>query len=85
MDIEFSNHSIKQMKLRNINSKIVALIINNPDSIIPQDSNVKIYSKLIVEDSKNYLYRMFVNESKIPPILITVYKTSKIEKYGYQV
>jgi hypothetical protein len=85
MEIEFSKHSVNQMRLRSIYSKIVELIIQNPDSIITQDYKTKIYSKLLVEESKTYLYRVFVNENKTPPMIITVYKTSKIEKYGYQV
>jgi hypothetical protein len=85
MDIEFSRHSINQMKLRSIHSKIVELIIQNPDSIQAQDNKTKIYSKLMVEETKIYLYRVFVNETKTPPMIITVYKTSKIEKYGYPI
>jgi len=33
------------------------------------------------ENSNNYLYRVFVNELKKPSVIITVYKTSKIDKY----
>jgi hypothetical protein len=73
MDIEFSKHSVNQMKLRSINSEIVVLIIQKPDSIIPQDDKTKIYSKLMDVDSKTYLYRVFVNEIKTPPMVITVY------------
>jgi len=34
-------------------------------------------------DSKTYLYRVFVNNDKIPTLIVTAYKTSKFEKYGY--
>lgn len=37
------------------------------------------------ENDKFYLYRVYLNICKIPPLVITAYKTSKIEKYGYKI
>jgi hypothetical protein len=39
--------------------------------------------KLIKEGNLKYLYRVFVNICKQPDLVITAYKTSKIEKYEY--
>ena len=36
---------------------------------------------LLAEPQKVYLCRVFVNEEKIPPLIITAYKTSKLNKY----
>jgi hypothetical protein len=62
---------------------MVLFIVQKPDSIVNQDETTRIYSKLVDMDSKIYLYRVFVNYVKNPSIIITAYKTSKIEKYGY--
>ena len=58
-------------------------IVLQPDSVVDQNEMTRIYSKLVDKDSKIYLYRVFVNYLKNPSIIITAYKTSKIEKYGY--
>lgn len=57
--------------------------IEQTDSILQQDETTTVYSKITEENSKSYLYRVFVNVSRSPALVITTYKTSKIEKYGY--
>ena len=56
-----------------------------PDVVIPDIEGVEVYQKLVVENNKSYLYRVFVNKLKTPPLIITAYKTSKTEKYENQV
>ena len=38
-------------------------------------------SRLRFEDGKMYLLRVVVDEDDLPPVIITAYRTSKIEKY----
>jgi len=38
-------------------------------------------SRLQFEDGKMYLLRVVVAEEEQPPVIITAYRTSKIEKY----
>ena len=81
MDYHVSKHASYQFSLRNINLIVVTDILENPDRIIKQETCKHIYQKGIVENDKKYLYRIFVNVCKEPPLIITGYKTSKIEKY----
>lgn len=83
MDLEFSIHSLRQMEARSISREIILSVINFADQKVIQDSMTTIYSKLIIESGNTYLYRVFVNVLKEPNLIITAYKTSKIEKYGY--
>ena len=83
MEFEFSKHSLDQLEHRGISKEMVLAIILQPDFVVDQDKATRIYSKLVDTDSKIYLYRVFVNYLKNPAIIITAYKTSKIEKYGY--
>ena len=77
----FSKHALEQMKLRGISKKIVEEILLHPEQII-SESGKKIYQSVIsFEKDGNYLIRIFVNVKKKPPVIITVYKTSKISKY----
>ena len=55
------------------------MIINNPDVIIRQDEEIEVYQGLNFD--RTYLYRIFVNTLKEPKLIVTAYKTSKIDKY----
>jgi len=85
MNFKFSKHATNQMELRGISKNLVTSILNHPDLTESQDEEVSIYMKLVTEKTKHYLYRVFVNILNNPALIITVYKTSKIEKYGYQI
>lgn len=78
MNFVFSKHALEQMELRKIPKDVVKKILANPQQI-KAEGGKKVYQS-IVEDG-NYLIRIFVNQSKNPRIVITVYKTSKISKY----
>jgi len=82
MTIEFSNHALRQMEARSIAKEIILSVIQQPDHIVKQDQSTTIFTRLIDEHEKRYLYRVFVNTAKKPPLIITAYKTSKIDKYG---
>ena len=80
MNYIFSRHALEQAKIRNIPEKYICEVIENPGKIIVYDECIKIYQSLINID-KAYLLRVFINTCKEPLVIITVYKTSKIEKY----
>ncbi len=83
MDLEFSKHALKRMESRGISRDTAFEVVINPDFISIMDESITVYSKLVEENSKSYLYRVFANKRKNPVLIITAYKTSKIEKYGY--
>ncbi len=85
MNFQFSKHSIEQIKIRGLSIDIISELIENPDKTITHISGTIIYQKLVNEDNKYYIYRVFINKEKKPPLVITAYKTSKIEKYEDQV
>lgn len=76
MTFEFSKHALEQMELRGISKQTVEKILADPSQIKHEDDK-KVYQSIV----KNYLIRIFVNDSKKPKLIITVYKTSKIKKY----
>ena len=81
MKYTFSKHAIEQIERRNISRTVIDEVISHPENIIKHDNCVKVFQK-VIDDSKNkYLYRVFVNICKKSALIITVYKTSKIEKY----
>ena len=76
----FSKHIEEQMKVRSITPDEVELVINSADSVVVEDG-LMVYQKVINTGGKAYLFRVFVNEIKQPPVAVTVYKTSNINKY----
>lgn len=81
MEFEFSKHALEQMIRRDIDEDLLKSIVEMPNNVVDQDITIKIYTKEVNENSKNYLYRVFVNCVRNPALIITVYKTSKTKKY----
>ncbi len=82
MRYKFSKHAIEQIERRGLSTLIIKdIIISNPARIIKYDDCVEVIQKVINDKKSNYLYRVFVNICKTPALIITVYKTSKIDKY----
>ena len=71
------------MTRRGITEEIITLVIKNPDQIIDCGNDRSIYQKKITMDAqtKIYLFRVFLDIKKVPVEVVTVYKTSRIEKY----
>jgi hypothetical protein len=78
--IIFSRHALEQMALRDISEAIVTGILENPGNLITEQDK-KIYQSIVIFGEEKYLVRIFVNNKKEPNVIITVYRTSKINKY----
>ena len=81
--IKISNHAREQMTERGISEDMVLDIIASPQQTIAEGDDKMIYQsiKYFEADKRNFLVRVFVNIIKQPNLVITVYRTSKIEKY----
>ena len=81
MNFVFSNHSLEQIRRRGLNKEKIEEILQNPDQIIELKGQ-RIYQSIVAfVPEGNYLVRVVVNTEKIPNLIITVYRTSKISKY----
>ena len=75
-------HVIEQMKIRGFSEEIIFEVLENPDKIDFESEGQLIYQKIVLFDGlKQYLVRVFVNSDKIPNLVKTVYRTSKLSKY----
>lgn len=83
MEIVFTEHARFEMNRRRISEKFVNTIIANPDQRhITRKGRVVLQSKYINSvEQKEMLLRVIGKEINESFIVITVYKTSKIEKY----
>ena len=85
MNFQFSKHATQQIEARGIVRETVSMVINTYDKIVTDTTGLTIYQKLIKEQGKDYLYRVFVNKERNPFLIVTAYKTTKIKKYEDQV
>ena len=81
MTYVFSVHALEQIEIRGLVLAVVEDVLNFPSKVVKEEEGVSVYQKLVIESNMEYLYRVFVNTDKKPPLVITVYKTSKTFKY----
>lgn len=80
-NFSYSLHALEQMESRGITPEQVEAAFNAPDRIVFEAIDQVVYQRVILVGEENYLLRVFVNQSKNPPLVKTVYRTSKIAKY----
>jgi hypothetical protein len=78
---DISRHAAEQLILRNISEETIKQVLHCPDTAIPDVAGVTVFQKIVKDKNIAYLYRVFVNTGKRPPLVVTAYKTSKIDKY----
>jgi hypothetical protein len=76
-----SRHARLEMERRGISSELLDHILQEPQQIVPEMTGKKAYQAIIDFAEKNFLIRAIVAETVDPPIVVTVYRTSKIHKY----
>jgi Domain of unknown function (DUF4258) len=84
MHFRLSRHAEWEMSRRGIALALVQAVMDHPEQRQVDEScpDRWIYqSRLLFEDGKMYLLRVVVDENEEPPVIVTAYRTSKIEKY----
>jgi len=81
MEFSYSQDVLEQMERRGITKETVERVLESPGQVLHQ-ADLTVFQSLFVDsDSIKYLVRVFVNLEKRPPVVVTAYKTSKIQKY----
>lgn len=82
MNFQFSNHALEEIQKRNIPIALIEAVLRSPQQTLKQSEEIAIYqSQLDFGTGKLYLLRVFINITIDPPLVVTVYRTSKIQKY----
>lgn len=82
MKFRLSRHALEEIERRGIPRDLLDQVLQNPQQILPERDNKKIYqSQVRFGGSKLFLLRAIVNDAVEPAVVVTVYRTSKIEKY----
>ena len=82
-DFVFTNHALTEMVRRKITQEDVRIVLANPEQMeMVREGRAVYQAKLEMgEPPKTYILRVFIDIDRKPPYIVTVYRTSKIEKY----
>ncbi len=76
-DAILTGHAADQMRERQIPPEQVRAVLAQPEQIFPMRPGRVVAQRLIGD----YLLRVFVDVDRNPPEVVTVYRTTKIDKY----
>lgn len=75
-----TDHAHDELQRRGISEDILEQVITQPEQIVDVHSGRKAYQSRIEIEGKLYIVRAIVEDSD-PIAVVTVYRSSKIEKY----
>jgi Domain of unknown function (DUF4258) len=78
---KLSEHAQKEIERRRIPRALVEGILENPDQILPERGILKAYQSKCEISVKMYVVRVIVDDSLEPAVVVTAYRSSKVEKY----
>ena len=82
MNFEFSKHAETELVLRKIPRAMAEEVLRQPQQIVTERAPRKAYqSKVEFGDDKTFLLRVIVDDTVEPAIVVTLYRTTKINKY----
>ena len=83
MDIRLSEHAETEIRRRKLPEKLVMQVARQPQQTIPARNGLECRQSKFRDASnvKDYLLRVFVNPREQPNVVVTAYKTSKMDKY----
>lgn len=83
LNFVFTDHALNEMARRQITEEDVRAVLAEPEQMEMVREGRAVYQSRIEmgNPSKIYLLRVFVDIELVPPFVVTVYRTSKIEKY----
>jgi hypothetical protein len=80
-EFAFSRHAREEIQRRNIAESEVVAVLRQPEQVVPGHGGLQVYQSRIPAKGKQFLLRLVVNDTVDPAVVVTVYRTSKIDKY----
>jgi hypothetical protein len=79
----FSDHALDEMRLRGISEvQVVAVLANHGRRELVRPGRIVLSSLLDPDNGgRQYILRVFVDVDRVPPVVVTAYRSSKIAKY----
>jgi hypothetical protein len=71
----------EEIERRRIPLALLETVLEKPDQVVPEKGSVKAYQSKCEINGKMFLVRIMVDDSVGPAVVVTAYRTTKIEKY----
>ncbi len=84
MKFRLSHHAQVEAERRSIPLAVIESVLANPQQVVPEAPGMKAYQSKHRFGGRMFLVRVIADESVDPPTVVTVYRTSKIDKYWRQ-
>lgn len=82
MRFRYSQHAEDEMMRRGISRELADGVLHQAEQVVLGRGSRKIHqSKVVFPDGRTFLLRLVVDEDLDPAVVVTIYRTSKIEKY----
>ncbi|MDP3091537.1 MAG: DUF4258 domain-containing protein [Nitrospira sp.] len=81
MTFHYSKHVLEELEKRKLSRSLLEDVLRAPEQKVPEVDNITCYQSRVEIGGKRYLLRAMVNDTVNPPVVVTVYRTSKISKY----
>ncbi len=79
-----TEHAATEMVRRQIPRDWVDAAMSQPEQIVAGVGGRKVHQSRVMADGKTFLVRLIVEDWHQPPVVVTVYRTNKIDKYWRQ-
>ncbi len=79
--VRFSDHARLEIVRRDIPSEIVEQVLRSPEQVVPEHGGLAARQSRVELEGKQYLVRVVVGERLDATVVVTVYRTSRIDKY----
>ena len=76
-----SNHEREEMERRKIPLPLLETALETPGQIVAERGALKAYQSKCDIGGKMFLLRVIVDDSVDPAVVVTAYRTTKVEKY----
>lgn len=81
MDFLLTDHARQEALRRQIPLEWIEAAMIHPEQVAIGANGRRVHQSRVVAEGKAYLVRLIVEDWRQPPVVVTVYRTSKIEKY----
>ncbi|MBI3272386.1 MAG: DUF4258 domain-containing protein [Planctomycetes bacterium] len=82
MEFRLSRHAQEELQTRGITLARLEAVMHAPEQVVPAlEGRAAYQSRVQFGGSKVFLLRVIVDTRLKPALVVTVYRTSKIEKY----
>jgi len=74
-------HAVDQMKRRGIDETTLESVLDSPERRLAVRPGRDVLERVVEFHGRSYLVRVIVDVDRLPVEVVTVYRTSKIDKY----